>query len=60
MFNGINFNQAGPKEKKILEEDCLSSLALIRNYIAMYCEKFNLTFNDCFITSIWSSLITLL
>ena len=47
--NGINFNQAGPKEKKILEEDCLSSLALIRNYITMYCEKFNLTFNDCFI-----------
>tara|TARA_Y100000590_G_scaffold26442_1_gene29775 strand:+ start:432 stop:1106 length:675 start_codon:yes stop_codon:yes gene_type:complete len=47
--NGINFNDAGPKEKKLLKQDCVSSLKLIRNYIINLCLKYNLTLHDCFI-----------
>ena len=47
--NGINFNEAGPKEKEILKQDCFSSLKLIDNYIKNLCSKYQLTFKDCFI-----------
>ena len=47
--NGINFDQAGPDEIKILEEDCLSSANLIKNYISNTCNKFDLSFRDVFI-----------
>ena len=47
--NGIYFNEAGEKEKKILEQDCLSSLKLIKVYIDNLCNKFNLNYSDCFI-----------
>ena len=47
--NGINFDQAGPDEIKILEEDCLSSANLIKNYILNICNKFDLSFSDVFI-----------
>ena len=47
--NGINFNEAGPEEKKILEQDCLSSLNLIKIYINNLCNKYNLNYKDCFI-----------
>ena len=41
--NGINFNEAGPAEKEILKQDCLSSLNLIKNYINNLCIKYKLT-----------------
>ena len=47
--NGINFNEAGSEEKKILRQDCLSSLELINDYIKNLCSKYQLTFKDCFI-----------
>tara|TARA_Y100000590_G_scaffold419491_1_gene521273 strand:- start:629 stop:1309 length:681 start_codon:yes stop_codon:yes gene_type:complete len=47
--NGINFNEAGPEEKLIMQEDCLSSVKLIKDYIKNKCKKFDLTFKDCFI-----------
>ena len=47
--NGINFNEAGPKEKKMLKQDCLSSLNLLKNYIDVLCAKHQLTYKDCFI-----------
>ena len=47
--NGINFNEAGPKEKEILKQDCLSSLNLLKNYIDKLCLKYQLTYQDCFI-----------
>ena len=47
--NGINFNEAGPREKEMLKQDCFSSLDLINNYIKNLCSKYQLTFKDCFI-----------
>tara|TARA_B100000029_G_scaffold473420_1_gene514812 strand:- start:3050 stop:3730 length:681 start_codon:yes stop_codon:yes gene_type:complete len=47
--NGINFNEAGPHEKTLLKEDCLSSIKLIKFYIEEFCKKFKLSFQDCFI-----------
>ena len=47
--NGINFNEAGPEEKEILKQDCLSSLNLLKNYIDILCRKHKLTYKDCFI-----------
>lgn len=47
--NGINFNEAGPAEKEILKQDCLSSLNLIKDYINNLCTKYKLTYKDCFI-----------
>ena len=47
--NGINYTEAGPKEKEILKQDCFSSLNLIKNYIIKICSKYQLTFKDCFI-----------
>ena len=47
--NGINFNEAGPKEKEMLKQDCFSSLVLINNYMKNLCSKYQLTFKDCFI-----------
>ena len=47
--NGINFNEAGPKEKEILKQDCLASLNLLKNYIDALCLKHQLTYKDCFI-----------
>ena len=47
--NGINFNEAGPAEKEILKQDCLSSLNLIKDYINDLCIKYKLTLKDCFI-----------
>ena len=47
--NGINFNEAGPHEKAILKEDCISSIRLIQDYIEEFCNKFKLSFQDCFI-----------
>ena len=47
--NGINFNEAGPEEKEILKQDCLSSLNLIKDYINNLCIKYKLTDKDCFI-----------
>ena len=47
--NGVNFNEAGPKEKEILKQDCLSSLNLLKNYIDILCRKHKLTYKDCFI-----------
>ena len=47
--NGINFNEAGPHEKAILKEDCISSIRLIKDYIEEFCNKFKLSFQDCFI-----------
>ena len=47
--NGIHFNEAGPKEKEILKQDCLSSLNLLKNYINALCAKHQLTYKDCFI-----------
>ena len=47
--NGINFNEAGPKEKEILKQDCLASLNLLKNYIDALCLKHHLTYKDCFI-----------
>ena len=47
--NNINFNEAGPKEKEILKQDCFASLKLINNYIKSLCLKYQLTFEDCFI-----------
>ena len=34
--NGINFNDAGPKEKEMMKKDCESSLELIKN---LQCKK---------------------
>ena len=47
--NGINFNEAGPKEKELLKQDCISSLKKLEEYINNLCLKYQLTFNDCFI-----------
>lgn len=47
--NGINFTEAGPTEKEILKQDCLSSLNLIKDYINNLCIKHKLTLKDCFI-----------
>ena len=47
--NGIHFNEAGPKEKEILKQDCLASLNLLKNYIDALCLKHQLTYKDCFI-----------
>ena len=47
--NGINFNDAGKAEIEILKQDCISSLSLIKNYINEKCNKFSLTYNDCFL-----------
>tara|TARA_B100000029_G_scaffold459740_1_gene490146 strand:+ start:1974 stop:2648 length:675 start_codon:yes stop_codon:yes gene_type:complete len=47
--NGINFNEAGPKEKELLKQDCIASLKLIQNYISNLCLKYNLSLRDCFI-----------
>ena len=47
--NGINFNEAGSEEKKIMKQDCLSSLKLIQDYINKLCVKYKLTHKDCFI-----------
>ena len=47
--NGINFNEAGPEEKKILIEDCRSSLSLIQDYIKLKSNSFKLLYKDCFI-----------
>ena len=47
--NGINFNEAGPEEKKLMKDDCMSSLKLIKDYIINLCKSNNLNFEDCFI-----------
>ena len=47
--NGINFNEAGPKEKEILKQDCILSLSLLKKYIDSLCSKYLLTYEDCFI-----------
>ena len=47
--NGINFNDAGPKEKEMMKKDCESSLELIKNFTENLCQKFKLTLQDCFI-----------
>jgi len=47
--NGINFNEAGQKEKEILKQDCLLSLNLIKDYIDDLCSKYKLSYQDCFI-----------
>ena len=47
--NGIPMIEAGPKEKEILEQDCLVSLNLLKNYIDALCLKHQLTYKDCFI-----------
>ena len=47
--NGITMIEAGPREKEILEQDCLSSLNLLKNYIDALCLKHQLTYKDCFI-----------
>ena len=47
--NGINFNEAGPKEKAIIKQDCFLSLKLIMDYIESICSKYQLTYKDCFI-----------
>ena len=47
--NGIPMIEAGPREKEILEQDCLASLNLLKNYIDALCLKHQLTYKDCFI-----------
>ena len=47
--NGINFNEAGPREIEMLKQDCFSSLDLINNYVKNLCSKYQLTSKDCFI-----------
>ena len=47
--NGIPMIEAGPREKEILEQDCLVSLNLLKNYIDALCLKHQLTYKDCFI-----------
>ena len=47
--NGINFNDAGPKEKEMMKKDCESSLELIKNFTENLCKKLKLTLQDCFI-----------
>ena len=47
--NGINFNEAGPKEKELLKQDCISSLKLIEKYIQQICSKYKLTLKDCYV-----------
>ena len=47
--NGISFDKAGPDEIRILEEDCLSSANLIKNYILNICNKYKLSLSDVFI-----------
>ena len=47
--NAINFNEAGPREKELLKEDCISSLKLIKKYIQEISIKYQLTLKDCYV-----------
>ena len=47
--NGINFNDAGEVERKIMKKDCDNSLNLINKYIKNLCDKYKLTLKDCFV-----------
>ena len=47
--NGINYNDAGPEEKKIIKNDCQNSLKLLKIYIDDLCSAYQLNYQDCFI-----------
>ena len=47
--NGIHYNEAGLKEKAIMQEECKASINKLKEYINDYCFLNDLTHRDCFL-----------
>ena len=47
--NGIHFNEVGPEEKKVMKQECESSIHLLQKYIDSLCLINKLSYKDCFI-----------
>ena len=47
--NGIHYNEAGLKEKAIMQEECKASINKLKEYINDYCLLNDLTHRDCFL-----------
>ena len=47
--NGIHYNEAGPQEQVIMQQECETSIKLLEEYINKLCSLNNLSHQDCFL-----------
>ena len=47
--NNIHYNEAGPEEKAIMQQECKASIKLLEEYINKLCSLNNLFHQDCFL-----------
>jgi len=47
--NGIHYNEAGPQEQVIMQQECETSIKLLEEYINKLCSSNNLSHQDCFL-----------
>ncbi len=47
--NGMHYNEAGPEEKEIMQQECAKSIKQLEEYINNLCLEYNVFYEDCFI-----------